>query len=136
MSALRAQTVIDHLKAECPSLGNRVYHQRDVNEVKVESATAFVVTLPHNPSANDGMGALVSQPKERRFAVSLRAPAPRDDKEPMIDAADEIDAALVGWSPEEPIQVLASSTEMAEPEGALMTWILIYSWQDYERHVR
>lgn len=136
---LTAQEVIDRLKAEAPILGDRVYHVRQINEVQApadDTPVAFVVTRPPTYQDSDGLGALVNQPKRRRFAVILQGQAPLGSSEPLVDAVDEIDAALVGWSPNSDVQVTADGAEESKAEGSLLTWILNYGWQDYERHLR
>ena len=136
---LRAQEVIDRLKAQAPILGNRVYHVRRITEIESPSEdtpVAFVVSRPPQYQENDSLGPLVNQPKRRRFAVIVQAQAPLDSSEPLIDAVDEIDSALIGWEPESHIQVTADGSEESKAEGSLLTWVLNYSWQDYERHVR
>jgi len=136
---MKAQTVIDRLLAQVPILGQRVYHVRRINEIEAPAdgtPVAYVVTRPPQYQENDGVGALVNQPKRRRFAVILQGQAPLDSTEPLVDAVDEIDAALIGWSPQPEIQVTADGAEESKAEGSLLTWILNYSWQDYERHVR
>ena len=136
---MSAQDIIDRLVAEAPILGGRVYHVRQINEVEApadDTPVAFVVSRPPQYQDSDGAGALVSQPKQRRFAVILQGQAPLGTSEPLVDAVDEIDAALIGWGTRDEEQLTADGTEESKAEGSLLTWVLNYGWQDYERHVR
>jgi hypothetical protein len=138
---VNAQKLIDRLTAECPALGDRVYHLRKITEIEhaeFDTPAAFVVARPPAFGEADGLGALYSQSKRRRYAVFLRALAPEGEDEPLVQAADEVFAALAGWIPDdEPdVQIEIDAPEEQAPEGLLLTWVINVSYQDYQRTVR
>lgn len=130
------QDIVARLRAQCPSLVTveLVYDMTDVASPELDTPAAFVTRLSDAFDSNSGMGALVSQRRNRRFGVITVAKAPTDIAEPLEDARNEVLDALVGWQPDESTQVIAVSGEAAAVEAGLVRWLDTFTYDEYERH--
>ena len=132
------QDIVERLRSQCPSLVSvaLVYDMADIATPDFDTPATFVTRLSDEFDPNTGLGALVSQRRNRRFGVITVASAPTDIAEPLEDARNQVLAALVGWQPDESTQVAVVSGEALATESGLVHWLDTFTYQDYARYVR
>ena len=132
------QDIVDRLADQCPALVSvgLVYDLSDIAHPELDTPAAFVQRLSDAFDPNTGLGALVSQRRNRRFGVITVAKSATSSDEPLETARNEILAALVGWEPSgENIQISAVSGEAAAIEAGLVRWLDTFQYDEYERQV-